>query len=793
MRASVCPGGGVEGEYALQKNHPDYVPRRYGPDNYAEPLMGGDEEESPQERRIRRAKERAKRWSNPLLETARAEVMLLQVLENVFDEEYSALRKVAQVQAQAPDSYCVANGHQPGCKLTINVPADAKERARFLFLRTARDLIQNARQDIIASGSKAPGNVWTMNTGVEPGVIFSEDDLRAKIQRSRQTRGSILSAMTPGERSTFFTEARDTLKNADAGDDEDFSPKELAQVLRDEEVLMTTLRPADYKNIVRKPFGPAKPKDYQPEYSDVALGPAMRPANYVSIARRAQPLEGMGPARRPANYVSLARRAQPMEGIGPARRPANYVSMARRAQPGALGPAKRPDNRFVSLARRGQPAVAAEEITGPSSMRIDRQPAPDGKIPAYMENRKEIAAYVPARASAQARAIAAFGSERGTVRVYNAAASQPVFVRVIRVREDWVCRDPTCHRALVGPDSAVYRIPAGATGNIEYRPFSWRERASSFPLEQERTKLTSAGNSKYSWHPPNKKLHRSPSITRPTVPSERKSCHEKPGPYVPTEADAWPAGQAGWIVVLNSTSFYSLLYADTEIAWTEALKLVERLGGPTQLDCSRAHGHATTDRIDPYAWSDPLVQWIKGGAWTEYDDSLDSDGEQSTTPASRQVVKQRQTILIRMFEILIAAGALRSGSLSQLLEHVCTTEGWGRKGHAQAIINEMRRRQQNASEGDLCPTTKTIVEMLRCRTHCIEPFQRNNATLSDPNSLAVQMIQLIPPESDAAYKILNTDAPIRDCDDHGTVTIYPGYPLRRQRSIFEGPTPSKRS
>jgi hypothetical protein len=202
------------------------------------------------------------------------------------------------------------------------------------------------------------------------------------------------------------------------------------------------------------------------------FGPVMRPADYKSIVRKT-----FAPAKRPKNYVSMARRAQPVEGMGAAGRPANYVSMARRAQPGALGAAKRPDNRFVSLARRAQPAAIAEEMTGPSSMRIDRPRPPDAKIPAYMENRKEIAAYVPARASAQARAVAAFGSERGNVRVYNAAASQPVFVRVIRVREDYICRDPTCHRALVGPDSATYRIPAGATGNIEYRPFSWRERA----------------------------------------------------------------------------------------------------------------------------------------------------------------------------------------------------------------------------------------------------------------------------------------------------------------------------
>jgi hypothetical protein len=210
-----------------------------------------------------------------------------------------------------------------------------------------------------------------------------------------------------------------------------------------------------------------------------------------------------------------------------------------------------------------------------------------------------------------------------------------------------------------------------------------------------------------------------------------------------------------------------------------AIKLVERVGGPTQLDCSRAHGHASIDGIGAYKWSDPLAQWIRGGSWTEYDSDVDTDGEDSTTPASLEVVKQRQCIVIRMFEILIASGALRDGSLSQLLEYVCTTDGWGRKGHAQAVINEMRRQQTTANAStDLSPTTKTIVEVLRCRTHCIEPCQRKNVSLSDPNSIAVQLIQLIPAESDLAYKLLNTDSPIRDCDDQARFTIYPGYPLR---------------
>jgi hypothetical protein len=166
-------------------------------------------------------------------------------------------------------------------------------------------------------------------------------------------------------------------------------------------------------------IGPAKPTDYSPDYSDVEFGPVARPADYRSIKRQ------FGPAK-PTDY-------------NPAAYDPTYVPEA------------------PELTDTGRASIYRRMALGPRA--------------SYNEP-----AYVAARLSAQQRAVAAFGTDRGRVRVFNAASSLPVFVRVVRVTEDYVCRDPTCHRAFDRMDSATYRIPAGATGNIEYRPLSWREK-----------------------------------------------------------------------------------------------------------------------------------------------------------------------------------------------------------------------------------------------------------------------------------------------------------------------------
>jgi hypothetical protein len=185
-----------------------------------------------------RAQERIKRWSNPLLEIARAEVRLMQVLDTVVADEYRTLNKGAQVVGPVPDSYCKTNGYPAGCQL--DVPADPKERARYLFLVTAFGRIKNSEKDLIVIGSKAQGSVWEFQNEYESkGVTFSEDALRAAIQRSRQTRASILSALKPGQRSTFLANARERLENAP--DYDDFSPNQLSQILQDEETLVGSI------------------------------------------------------------------------------------------------------------------------------------------------------------------------------------------------------------------------------------------------------------------------------------------------------------------------------------------------------------------------------------------------------------------------------------------------------------------------------------------------------------------------------------------------------------------------
>ena len=80
--------------------------------------------------------------------------------------------------------------------------------------------------------------LWNAESSAK-GLTFSEDALRAAIQRSRQTRASILSALKPGQRSTFLANARERLENAP--DYDDFSPNQLSQILQDEETLVGSI------------------------------------------------------------------------------------------------------------------------------------------------------------------------------------------------------------------------------------------------------------------------------------------------------------------------------------------------------------------------------------------------------------------------------------------------------------------------------------------------------------------------------------------------------------------------
>lgn len=190
-------------------------------------------------RKLRATEDRRTRWSDPLLETARAEVRLMEALDDVVTEEYRTLNKGAQILGPVPDYSCRSQGYPIGCQM--NVPADPKERARFLFLATTFGEINAAEKDIVLIHSKAPSSFWKYQNAytVPEGLTFSEDALRAAVRRSQQLRAKILSKLNVSQRAEFFARARKSLEEASEYDD--FSPNLRTQVLQNEKSVIASI------------------------------------------------------------------------------------------------------------------------------------------------------------------------------------------------------------------------------------------------------------------------------------------------------------------------------------------------------------------------------------------------------------------------------------------------------------------------------------------------------------------------------------------------------------------------